>query len=346
MTRELQADVIAKVADLPEPAGPFNSHLSLGYKPVAGHIVYSLDPEWIVLDDSWAATESTYVQFQGRTAFGERSRDAVPRHQPRLAGKRPRARRHHDDVRRADGRGADRRQRRVRRPDARVVLEAAHRGDIQGRSPSRVGRRLGPGHRGRRDREQLRDRGECDPDVRASRRFAPMASSPSAIRARIRERRSTRASGSIAGRSPIFVTRSSWTNIRWRAWCRATSTCTAAYERPFGFGKMAIDQGVAYGETFERATSSLRFEGNGVRLDSLEITEEHRHGHRRRVRRLGGGLLLQRGRRADSGRVAQDRRVPAGAAVWPSAVQRQRRRHVRGAALRREAARRRPVRRR
>src|SRR5207342_357482 len=73
MTRELQADVIARVADLPELAGPFNSHLSLGYKPVAGHIVYSLDPDCIVLDDSWAATESTYVQFQGRTAFGERS---------------------------------------------------------------------------------------------------------------------------------------------------------------------------------------------------------------------------------------------------------------------------------
>ena len=43
------------------------------------------------------------------------------------------------------------------------------------------------------------------------------------------------------------------------------------YERPFGFGKMQIDEGVAYGETFERATSSLRFEGNGVRLDSLEM---------------------------------------------------------------------------
>ncbi len=36
--------------------------------------------------------------------------------------------------------------------------------------------------------------------------------------------------------------------------------------------------------------------------------EEHRHGDRRRVRRLGGRLLLQRGRRPDSGRVAQDGR--------------------------------------
>ena len=108
------------------------------------------------LDDSWAATESTYVQFQGRTAFGEQLADAVPRHQPRLAGERPRAGRHHDGVRRADRRGADRRQRRVRRRDARVVLEAAHRGALQRRSHARVGRRLGPRRRRRRDREQLR----------------------------------------------------------------------------------------------------------------------------------------------------------------------------------------------
>jgi hypothetical protein len=74
MTRELQPDMIARVADLPVPAGPFNSHLSLGYIPISGHIVYALDPQWIVLDDSWTATESTYVQFQGRTAFGEQSR--------------------------------------------------------------------------------------------------------------------------------------------------------------------------------------------------------------------------------------------------------------------------------
>jgi len=43
------------------------------------------------------------------------------------------------------------------------------------------------------------------------------------------------------------------------------------YERPYGFGNLVIEQGVAYGESFERATSSLRFEGNGVRLDSLDI---------------------------------------------------------------------------
>ena len=39
------------------------------------------------------------------------------------------------------------------------------------------------------------------------------------------------------------------------------------YETPFGFGRLVIDQGVAYGETFDTASASLRFEGSGVRLD-------------------------------------------------------------------------------
>jgi hypothetical protein len=48
---------------------------------------------------------------------------------------------------------------------------------------------------------------------------------------------------------------------------------TGAYERPSGFGGMTIDEGVAYGEPFEKATASLRFVGNGVRLDSAEIAK-------------------------------------------------------------------------
>ena len=48
---------------------------------------------------------------------------------------------------------------------------------------------------------------------------------------------------------------------------------TGEYERPVGFGSMAIDGGVAYGEPFQRATSSLRFDGRGVRLDNLEMAK-------------------------------------------------------------------------
>ena len=45
------------------------------------------------------------------------------------------------------------------------------------------------------------------------------------------------------------------------------------YTRPFGFGKMRIDDGTAYGERFETATAGLRFEGNGVRLDAINISK-------------------------------------------------------------------------
>src|SRR5437763_15597246 len=43
------------------------------------------------------------------------------------------------------------------------------------------------------------------------------------------------------------------------------------YERPFGFRELVIDQGKAWGEPFDNATASLRFEGNGVRLDSILV---------------------------------------------------------------------------
>ena len=49
---------------------------------------------------------------------------------------------------------------------------------------------------------------------------------------------------------------------------------TGAYERPVGFGAMTINEGVAYGERFQQATSPLRFDGTGVRLDNLNIAKD------------------------------------------------------------------------
>ena len=46
---------------------------------------------------------------------------------------------------------------------------------------------------------------------------------------------------------------------------------TGQYERPIGFGGMTIDGGTAYTEPFQKATASLRFDGNGVRLDGIKI---------------------------------------------------------------------------
>ena len=43
------------------------------------------------------------------------------------------------------------------------------------------------------------------------------------------------------------------------------------YQGPFGFGTLTLDRGIAYGEPFETASGSLRFEGNGVRIDSIQM---------------------------------------------------------------------------
>ena len=43
------------------------------------------------------------------------------------------------------------------------------------------------------------------------------------------------------------------------------------YRRLFGFGRLTLDHPVGYGESFDSVTAGLRFEGNGVRLDGLEL---------------------------------------------------------------------------
>ncbi|MGE3518537.1 MAG: translocation/assembly module TamB domain-containing protein [Vicinamibacterales bacterium] len=48
---------------------------------------------------------------------------------------------------------------------------------------------------------------------------------------------------------------------------------TGAYEAPIGFGAMTIENAVAYGEPIQRATASLRFDGEGVRLDALNLAK-------------------------------------------------------------------------
>jgi translocation and assembly module TamB len=46
---------------------------------------------------------------------------------------------------------------------------------------------------------------------------------------------------------------------------------TGAYEHPLGYGAMTIDDGVAYGEPFQKGTASLRFDGEGVRVDAMNL---------------------------------------------------------------------------
>ena len=44
-----------------------------------------------------------------------------------------------------------------------------------------------------------------------------------------------------------------------------------AYKQPFGFGRASMSDAEAYGEKLASATSAMRFEGTGVRFDGLEL---------------------------------------------------------------------------
>ena len=87
-------------------------------------------------------------------------------------------------------------------------------------------------------------------------------------------------------------------DYRWTAVSRASSTSTASTRRPYGFGRLTITDGMAYGEPFEARIggAALRGRRRAPRRDRGD--EGRRTAHRRRVRRLGRHLLVQRpGRR-------------------------------------------------
>ncbi len=48
---------------------------------------------------------------------------------------------------------------------------------------------------------------------------------------------------------------------------------TGNYLTPFGFGAMTLDDGVAYDEPFQKASANLRFDGKGVRLDTVQLAK-------------------------------------------------------------------------
>ena len=178
------------------PWGPFNPDPRLmGDVPVAGELSWRLDPEWIDLAPSWMATADTYVSFEGRTAYGERSDDSVPRDQHRLAGKRPRAGGHHDGLWRAHHGRRRGRLRPVRRHHAPGVPAAAHRRALQRPASARLGRRVGRGHGRPGDRERLRHADQRARHLAASRWSKPKDALRSATRAATAARRSTRACG-------------------------------------------------------------------------------------------------------------------------------------------------------
>lgn len=73
MTRDMPLDRIAARAARGPDVGPFSPLTPIDPVTIGGEIVYEFGPDWIDIEPSHLATESTLVEVQGRTKYGEES---------------------------------------------------------------------------------------------------------------------------------------------------------------------------------------------------------------------------------------------------------------------------------
>jgi hypothetical protein len=257
--------------------GPFSSHLPTAPVPIGGELAYAFGPEWIDLAPSRVATPDTYVEFEGRTAYGERS--TIPFH-----------------VTSSDWQESDRllaglmtafgaptraipiggygtfdgvMTNTFRRPriDGAFVGERMTAWDVVWGS-ARGTASIENGYTDVKD--VVITSGEST--IRAEGRFSlgyPRRDGGEEINARVRIDRRPIADlrhafrldgypveGSLSGEYHLY----------------------GKYQTPHGFGTMAIADGVAYGEPFERAAAALRFEGAGVRVDTIDVQKASGRG--------------------------------------------------------------------
>jgi hypothetical protein len=268
------ADAASDRAGIP---GPFANHLPLEPVNIGGELVYTFDPEAVRFEPSHIATEDTYVSFEGATAWGERSKmpfrvisrnwqesdrflaglmtafgattsaipiDGVGQFQGVMLGsfRRPRI----------EGKmtGSSMRAWDViwGEVEGDFVVENAYA------NVSRVSIRSGLSR--------------MDVSGQFSLGF-PRADGGEEIDARIR----------IEGRGvPDFLEAFNLEDYEVDGVLSGDFHLYGQYTQPFGFGRMTIDRGTAYGEPFSSASGSLRFEGTGVRIDAIDL-------------RKGGGVV-------------------------------------------------------
>jgi hypothetical protein len=269
-TREMLADVIQANERLGESWGPFSNHLPLAPVPVGGELTYAYGPEWVDVGPSRVATPDTYVEFEGRTAYGDRSN--MPFHVTSadwqesdrlLAGlmtafgaptraipiggygtfdgvmlasfRRPRI----EGVFTGERMTAWNVNWGSARATAVIENSYANVKDVvitSGDSVIRADGRFSLGYPRRDGGEQI--------DARVRMENRPLADLRRAF-----QLDDYPVDGLISGEWHLY----------------------SNYEEPLGFGSMVITNGIAYGEPFDRASAALRFEGAGVRLDNIEM---------------------------------------------------------------------------
>jgi hypothetical protein len=269
--RALSRSALALTATAGPAQGPFNPQLPLGYVPIGGDVRYRLGPDGIELDPGWAATAATYVEFSGRTAYGEASQ--IPFH-----------------VTSSDWQESDRVLAGIMTafgaPTSAVpvsgfgefdgVMTKAFRrprieGVFTGDDMRAWGVRWGRGKAGLAIENGYVDITDAlvtegPSEIRVSSgRFAlgyPRKDGGEEIDARI-----------AVVRRPLADLRAAFGLYDYpvEGFLSGEFHLFGKYGTPNGFGTMTISQGIAYGETFDEATAGLRFEGAGVRLDGIKI---------------------------------------------------------------------------
>jgi translocation-and-assembly-module (TAM) inner membrane subunit TamB-like protein len=262
-------------ADRPRPWGPFNNDPRiLGEVPIGGELHFQLDPEWITLSPSAVSTPRTFVSFEGRTAYGDRS--TIPFH-----------------VTSADWQESDQVLAGIMTAfgSETTAVSVGGTGEFDGvmrlafKHPRIEGRFRGERMRawdvtwGRATGELVIEDSYVsitkaqvgNPDgsavIETDGRFAlgyPRRDGGEEINARIR-----------ATRWPLADLRHAFLLDDWPLQGRMSGEfhLYGRYETPEGFGRLQIDEGSAWRELFETGSSALRFEGAGVRLDGIEATK-------------------------------------------------------------------------
>ena len=266
----LAAGDAAEARDRYREQGPFSQHTPLAPVAIAGDVTYAFDPEAIRFEPSRILTADTYIAFEGATAYGDRSKmpfRVTSRNWQEsdrfLAGimttfGSPTHAIPIDGVGKFDG----------------VMLGAFQRPRIEGRLTGSAMRAWDV------------DWGDVDGDFVVENSYANI--SRSVIRSGLARMDVTgqfslgypRADG--GEQIDARIRASEWPLVDLReafdlqdydvdGMLSGDFHVYGDYEGPHGFGSMTIARGIAYDEPFSEATASLQFEGEGVRLNGIEM---------------------------------------------------------------------------
>jgi hypothetical protein len=253
--------------------GSLDREAPLGEVPIAGEVVYTYDGTWLRIARGYAATPETYVEFSGETAYGDRS--SLPFH-----------------VTSRDWQESDRLLAGIMTAVGSPTrpIEVGGTGTFDG---TMTGAFRAPRIDGTFRGDDLRAWGvrwgsaagtlaienayvdisdaeveQDDARMVVNGRFAlgfPRRDGGEEIDARIQ-----------ALGWPVVDLRHAFgiDDYRVDGALSGDFHVYGKYQELYGFGRMTIADGTAYGEPFDTATASLRFEGDGVRLDAIEIRKD------------------------------------------------------------------------